>query len=228
MTDLGDLERAWSEGRDGEAGHEYGMALERSGRIAQAAEVYQALIDDGYLIGYYDLAWLEHDRGDLQRAQSLLEEYLSPLNPGDENSDLAAGVLGHWRWDQDRRVDAEPLLRRGANEYPSARADLAHLLIATDRADEAEQVLRVGVELGDVGSHLPLANLLESRGDVGEAIDLLERGYALGDAHSAYNLYVLLRERDAEVEARVWLWRAAEGGDEVAIGWLVESSELFE
>ncbi|WEK60987.1 MAG: hypothetical protein P0Y60_17055 [Candidatus Microbacterium colombiense] len=96
------------------------------------------------------------------------------------------------------------------------------------RAEEAERVLRAGVELDEVESHLPLANLLESKGDVGEAIELLERGYRLGDPHSAYNLYLILHERDAEKEARTWLWRAAEGGDEVAIRWLAESSEGLE
>ena len=47
-------------------------------------------------------------------------------------------MLGHWLWRDANDPDAEDLLLRGADAYPSARADLAHLYRTTGRAAEAE------------------------------------------------------------------------------------------
>ena len=208
--------------RDGESGHAYGEALEAAGRIVDAATVYRELIDAGYLIGYADLAWLEHDRGNLALSHELLDSYLRVDTSPDEQTDVIAGVLGHWKWCDFRDFDAEPLLRRGADAYPSARADLGHLLRQSDREEEAEDVLRGGVARAEVQSYLPLAKLLEEGGRVGEAIEILRLGFALGDAFSAYNLFLLLDEHGDTGEAREWLWRAAEGGDDKAVGLLAD------
>jgi tetratricopeptide (TPR) repeat protein len=108
-----------------------------------------------YIIGYYALAWLERDRGNHDRAQSLLQAYLDADREPDEYTDHMAGVLGHWLWHFSNRTDAEPLLRRGALQFSSARADLGHLLKATGRVDEAEVVLREGVAAGRTGQLPP-------------------------------------------------------------------------
>lgn len=220
MSSIGELERLWLELRDGATGHAYGGALESTGRIDDAANVYQAMIDDGYLIGYVDLAWVEHERGENTKAHQLLATYLEIDDEPDEQTDQAAGILGHWLWCDSDDFEAEAFLRRGADFYESARADLAKLLRASDRTEEAESVLRVGIERGEVESFLPLANLLEESGQVDEAIQLLRQGYALGDAYSAYNLYLILDSQGHETEGRDWLWKAAQGGDEQAVAFL--------
>lgn len=115
------------------------------------------------------------------------------------------------------------MLRDGADHFESARADLAHLLVATGRSNEAEEALKMGVRLGEVQSFLPLANLLDETGRPDEAERLYRLGFALGDAHSAYNLFSQLLEQGRDKEAQEWLWRAAEGGDEKAIAWLAET-----
>ncbi|MGN7950568.1 hypothetical protein ACTJKH_17640 [Microbacterium sp. 22215] len=225
MDDIERLARAWREVHDGETGHAYGEALEAAGCIDEAAIVYRELADAGFLIGFADLAWLEHERGNVAVSHELLADYLRADTSPDEQTDLIAGVLGHWQWCDDRNFDAESLLRRGADAYPSARADLSHLLRESDREGEAEDILRAGVAQAEVESFLPLANLLEEGGRVDEAVEVLRLGYALGDAFSAYNLSLILDDRDDVTEAREWRWRAAEGGDDKAIEVLSDVDE---
>ena len=217
MGDIDALRMAWEQSPDGENGHEYGEALEDEGRVEEAAAIYRALIASEFLIGYADLAWLEHERGNHRLAEELLESYLEADDDPDESTATISGLLGHWRWNAGDRFDAEPLLRAGAEFYPEARSDLAALLRASDREDEAETVLRAGVIAGEVDSHLPLGNLLWESERVEEAEEIYLRGYTLGDAFSAYNLSLLLTELGRDEEASIWMRKAAEGGDEKAI-----------
>lgn len=219
---LAHLEAEWVRALDGETGDAFGRALIAHGDLDRAAEVYTQLIANDYLIGFYALAWLEKDRGENARAEELLAAYLDADTAPDEFADHVAGVLGHWRWHASNHTDAEPLLRRGADHCPAARADLAHLLKATGKVDEAEAVLRAGVAVREVVSFLPLANLLDESGRTDEAESLFREGYALGDAYSAYNLSLILDRDDRPEEAAEWLWKAAQGGDESAIRWLAD------
>lgn len=214
---LAQLQTEWLDKRDGASGDAYGTALEAEGWTSKAEAVYRELIESGYLVGYYDLAWLEHGRGKKKRARKLLRTYLAIDDEPDEQTDLVAGVLGHWVWDSKEDPSVEELLRSGMIVYPDARADLAHLLVATDRVEEAEAVLRDGIELREEGSFIVLGNLLRDSGRTAEAEDMYRQGYALGDAFSAYNLCVLLLSEGRPDEALAWLRRAADGGDAKAI-----------
>ncbi len=214
---LQDLATEWLAKGDGLSAHFYGTALESAGRLVEAEAVYKQAIDSGYLAGYYDLAWLERGRDNIDVAIELLEGYVRQDDDPDDFTWHVMGVLGHWKWYFFNQPESEPLLRKGADYYPSARADLASLLKATDRLSEAIEVLQRGVEEGEVESFLPLANIHEENAEFDRAEDLFRGGFGLGDAFSAFNLYRLLDDLGREEEAAEWLWKAAQGGDELAI-----------
>jgi len=222
-VDITKLRLAWEKTRDAQAGDAYGTALELSGRLQEAAQIFTELIELGYVAGYYQLAWLETSRGQVELGQSLLEHFLATDVDEDDFKHHVAGVLGHWRWHYDNRADAESLLKQGADYYPAARAGLAKLLRITGRDHEAETVLLTGVAAAEVDSYLPLANLMDETGRSLEAEKLYREGYALGDAYCAYNLHLLLERDYRPQEAAEWLWRAAEAGDELAIAQLLKA-----
>jgi tetratricopeptide (TPR) repeat protein len=201
---------------DGEAGHEYGSALESAGLVDDAREVYQELIEAGYLIGYWDLAWLEHAAHNTEKARELLRGYLEADDDPDEDTALISGVLGHWMWDETQAPDAEALLEVGATACPSARADLAHLYRATKRDELAEVVLREGVARDELESFIVLANLLDETGRTTDAEAMYARGLEAGDGYCAYNLSLLLRREGRDSEADAWGLRGVESGDEKA------------
>jgi tetratricopeptide (TPR) repeat protein len=87
----------------------------------------------------------------------------------------------------------------------------------TGRPAEGLEVLRAGVEAGEVVCMLPLGNLLSERGDLEAAEELYRRAVDLGDTYAAWNLAVVLAEQGRHAEADDWAWRAAAAGDEVAI-----------
>ncbi|TXK20059.1 DUF385 domain-containing protein [Homoserinibacter sp. GY 40078] len=213
---LDELRERWLRVRDGESGMHYGRGLEAAGDAAAAEAVYEELIATDYLVGYYELAWLRFRNEEVEAALDLLRACLRLDESPDDFTSSIAGQLGHWMWDATADPDAEDLLRRGL-EHPDARADLAHLLMATNRAGEAEQVLREGVTLGDKGSFIVLGNLLARSDREAEAEEMYRRGYAAGDAFSAYNLSLLLDDQGRGDEADAWLIRAANGGDQFAI-----------
>lgn len=225
MTDRDDVEafrEAWLQEQDGLTGRRYAEALEAAGDIDGAVRVCEEMWALGYPAGYADAAWLEHDRGDVARAVGLMTEAAEVMD--DEDRPTALGVLGHWRWLYYNDVTAEPLLRAGMHDYDEARADLAALLAVTERPAEGRRVLVEGVDAGVVDCMLPLANLLWEDGDPRSAEVLYRRAYEQGDAHSAWNLAALLHESGRPDEATEWEWRAAQGGDEVAIGHLARRS----
>lgn len=213
--DLEVFARAWREAPDGRSGRRYAEALADAGRIDDAADVCRAMWELGYPAGLTDLAWLEHDRGDVDRAIALLRQALPELD--DEDRPATEGLLGHWLWHRTNDRTAEPHLRAGLHAYESAVPDLAALLRTTGRAAEGRRVLEDGVARDEVESMLPLANLLDEEGDPDAAEQLYRRAYELGDAYSAWNLAVLLATSGRMQEADEWRWRAARGGDELAI-----------
>lgn len=221
--DLLAFERSWREAPDGGTGTRYAEALVDAGLLDDAAAVLDAVWGLGYPVGRTERAWLEHDRGEHGTAIELLTRVLPDLD--DEDRSASEGVLGHWLWRGRRTTDAEPHLRAGQSAYPPARADLAELLCASGRREEGLVVYRRGVDAGEADSMLPLANLLVEDGRVAEAEALYRRAAGLGDAHSAWNLSILLAETGRGDEAEQWRWTAAQGGDEVAIGYYGSRAE---
>jgi tetratricopeptide (TPR) repeat protein len=213
--DLQAFARMWEQAPDGWSGRRYAEALLAAGRLDDAAGICRAMWDLGYPAGLTDLAHLERDRGHHDLAIALLVEALPDLD--DEDRPRTEGTLGHWLWSLKDDPGAEPHLRAGQDVHPTARADLAHLLLVTGRSAEARSVLRAGVEAGETESMLPLANLLDRDGDPDGAERLYRWSYELGDAYSAWNLFLLLVVQGRAEEAEQWRWRAAQGGDEFAI-----------
>jgi TPR repeat protein len=210
---------AWERMHDGVTGTGYAEALRNAGRLEDAVAVCREVAELGYSAGYYEWAWLEHGRGDVTRAIELMEE-VAALLEDDPDRFYPIGVAGHWRWEHRNEVSAEPMLRAGMEAYPDARADLAHLLMATGRRTEGVQTLADGVRAGHVECMLPLANIFSEDGDTDSAEALYRRAYELGDAYSAWNLAVLMWETGRGPEAQEWVWKAAEGGDDLAISYL--------
>jgi tetratricopeptide (TPR) repeat protein len=213
--DLRAFRDAWLEAQDGLTGRHYAEALEAAGEIDMALEVCERMWELGFPAGYTDAAWIEHDRGNVGRAVQLMIAAAEVLE-GDEGAE-AEGVAGHWRWEHWNDVSAETMLRAGMQAYPSARADLAALLRVTGRPVEGLEVLRAGVEAGEVVCMLPLGNVLSEQGDLAAAEALYRRAVDLGDTYAAWNLAVVLAEQGRHAEADDWAWRAAATGDEVAI-----------
>ncbi|KAA9108155.1 tetratricopeptide repeat protein [Microbacterium rhizomatis] len=206
------------------SGRRYIEALEANGDFTTALQVCERMWDLGFPSGRVDAAWIVKDAGNVGRAIDLMTEALTLLD--DEHVPLAEGVIGHWRWHYLNDPAAETQLRRGMHAYGTARADLAHLLIATGRHAEARSILCEGASQKVVECILPLARLLEDDGDRRAAEDLYRHGIELGDGHSAWNLAVLLIEDGRPEEAARWQWTAAEMGDELAIQYLADRDPL--
>lgn len=151
-TPLDRAREAWLREHDDAAGSAYGELLEAGGDTGGARAIYEELIRSGYLVGHHALAWLEHASGDGEQARDLLRNYLDVDDEPDEQTELVSGVLGQWTWHESHDSDAEALLVRGPDACPSARADPAHLYRATERATDAEGLLKIGVDRGEVES----------------------------------------------------------------------------
>lgn len=221
--DLEVFRAAWLAEQDELSGDRYADALVAAGRLEEAVAVWQRLGELGSHLGLHLLAWHERDTGSVERAIVLMTAAAESYeDPEDEGRLLALGVIGHWMWHLQNEVAAEPFLRAGLDRYDSAVSDLAALLRSTGRAAEGEAVLRAGVAAGNPDAMLPLGNILAERGDIEEAERVYRLGWDAGDAFSAYNLALLLAEEDRLEEAEEWMWRAARGGDELAVQRLTE------
>lgn len=226
MTD-DDLEAfrdAWATQRDGLTGGRYVEALCAAGKSDEALVVCGQLWDLRYVIGLTEAAWIARDRGEFSAAIDSMSNAIEQLD-GDERI-TAIGVVGCWRWHHFNDVAAEQQLRVGMRHYGSAWADLGHLLITTERAEEGKRVLLDGAAAGVVECMVPLANLLSRDGDREAAEAMYRRAYELGDGHAAWNLAVDLIEDGRNDEASDWRWAAAALGDEVAIAHLANDDQL--
>jgi tetratricopeptide (TPR) repeat protein len=219
--DLSRLRDDWLATRDGVTGARYAEALRIAGEVDAALAVCRDVADLGFAEGYLEWAWLEHGRGDVDRAIAVMEEVAALVEDETERR-YALGVAGHWRWESRNDVTVEPMLRTGMADYQEARVDLAHLLMATGRRAEGVRTLSDGVQAGQVACLLPLANILSEDGEHDTAEGLYRRAFDAGDTNAAWNLAVLLWETDRGDEAQQWVWRAAESGDDVAIGYLAD------
>lgn len=211
------FETAWHSGDD-DAGFNLGRLLEDQGQIERARAVYGSLIQRDYVKAMVEESNFLREEGRDQKSEELLTRAMEDPGP---DGDAAAGILGHLRYHG--RGSAEELLRRGAASYPSARADLAELLIETNRLEEGIAMLRTGAAANETESLLPLGNYLAETGDLEGAEASYKRGFALGDAHAATNLGSLRWEQGRRKSARKWIARGALAGDAQAATWLDES-----
>ncbi|WP_324275980.1 hypothetical protein [Blastococcus brunescens] len=129
----------------------------------------------------------------------------------------AAAVVACWRWCATMDVALEPELRAGADHFPAARADLAHLLRETGRHDEARFQLEKGAKRGEAVAWLPLGNFYADVLQDDEAAEEAYRGgIAAGEAYCHHNLAVLLAER-GDFDGAVEQFRmGAAAGDQLA------------
>jgi TPR repeat protein len=224
FLDLGDSHRAieayraaWLAG-DRDAAYNLATTLEDDGRTDEAAVLYGLLYEAGYSKSANAYAWILKDRHSDTAAEEVLASVIG--QPGLIGR-LASGTLGHWRWTAGV-LDVEPLLRKGADSFPAARADLAALLLHRGDRSEAQKILEVGALNGEVASMVPLGNLLWEDGQVVAAERHLSRAAALGDSFGACNYAQLLVELGRRSEARVMFMTASELGDGDAARKLVE------
>lgn len=115
---------AWM-GGDLDAAYNLATTLEDCGETEEAARVYRLLFEQNYVKSVISHAWILKDEHQDIAADEVLVSVLG--QPGLVGT-LVAGTLGHWRWSDGAR-DVESLLRKGADVYPAARADLAVLLL---------------------------------------------------------------------------------------------------
>ena len=190
------------------------MTLQRHSKVC--AEMTEL----GFPSGRVDAAWIVKDQGDVESAVALMTAALGDQE--DEHRPLLHGVIGHWRWHYLNDREAEEQLRAGMHAYGTARADLAHLLIATGRYIDGREILEEGVAENVLECILPLANLLSRDGDRHTSEILYRRAIELGDGHSAWNLAADLIEDGRAEEALELQWLAASLGDETAIAYLAD------
>jgi tetratricopeptide (TPR) repeat protein len=188
-----------------------GTALEDLGDLAGAMRAFREAFRAGDAQGALALAISLREQGEREAARIAAREAAEAGSP------TAAAVLACWEWDETRDPALEAALRAGAEVYPSARADLAHLLVETGRAGEARTVLERGAKLGEVESWLPLGNLyVDEFGDSAAAETAYRSGIAAGDTYCHHNLGVLLLERGAAESAREEFALGAAAGDALA------------
>ena len=188
-----------------------GKVLEDLGDLAGAMRAYRGAVDAGDLEGGLQLAFLLREQGERHAAMDVAIEIAAM---GDQE---AAAVVACWRWCATLDPALEPELRAGADHFPAARADLAHLLRDTGRQDEARFVLEKGAKLGEAVAWLPLGNFYADVMQDDEAAEEAYRGgIAAGEAFCHHNLAVLLAER-GDFDGAVEQFRlGAAAGDQLA------------
>jgi tetratricopeptide (TPR) repeat protein len=164
--------------------------LEELGDLSGAMRAYRGAVEAGDLEGGLQLAFLLREQGERHQAMDVAMEIAAM---GDQE---AAAVVACWRWCATMDPSLEPELRAGADHFPAARADLAHLLRETGRIDEARFVLERGAKLGEAVAWLPLGNFYADVMNDDEAAEEAYRGgLAAGETFCHHNLAVLLAER---------------------------------
>lgn len=199
------LSQAWTDG-DSNAGYNLACLLQDTGQQSEAINIFEQLAAQNYSAARIPLAWHYRSLGNEHHAFALLNAAIE--DPGDAG-DLAAGTAGFWRAEAgESSPEVERLLRRGSDAYPTARAQLAMLLLARGDTLGGEALLERGSTAGEAESLLPLANLKWKNGQIAAAVALFLRSYEQGDKNSAYNLGLLMKERGREADAEMWFERS--------------------
>ncbi len=204
-------------GGEPDAWRNLGRVLEDLGDLAGAMRAYRGAVDAGDLEGGLQLAFLLREQGEREQALAVAEEIAAAGDPE------AAGVVACWRFCTSLDPALESDLRAGAEHFPAARTDLAHLLRESGRGAEARAVLERGAKLGEQVAWLPLGNLYREDLEDDEAAEEAYRsGIAAGDAYCHQNLAVLLADR-GDFDGAVEQFRlGAEAGDQLAAQTLQE------
>jgi tetratricopeptide (TPR) repeat protein len=198
-------------GGEPDAWRNLGKVLEDLGDLAGAMRAYRGAVEAGDLEGGLQLAFLLREQGERHAAMDVALEIAAM---GDQE---AAAVVACWRWCATLDPALEPDLRAGADHFPAARADLAHLLRDTGRIEEARFQLEKGAKRGEAVAWLPLGNFYADELQDDEAAEEAYRGgIAAGEAFCHHNLAVLLAER-GDVDGAVEQFRlGAAAGDQLA------------
>jgi tetratricopeptide (TPR) repeat protein len=198
-------------GGEPDAWRNLGKVLEDLGDLAGAMRAYRGAVEAGDLEGGLQLAFLLREQGERHAAMDVALEIAAM---GDQE---AAAVVACWRWCATQDPALEPDLRAGADHFPAARADLAHLLRDTGRIEEARFQLEKGAKRGEAVAWLPLGNFYADELQDDEAAEEAYRGgIAAGEAFCHHNLAVLLAER-GDVDGAVEQFRlGAAAGDQLA------------
>jgi tetratricopeptide (TPR) repeat protein len=186
-----------------------GHLLESHGDLEGAAGAFRSAGVVGEPGGFVELAQLLRDRGDDTAADAALALALAGDHPP------ALALRASWDWERTADPALEERLRAGARVSGAARADLAALLLLTERREEAQRQLELGAKLGQRECWLPLGNLL-AESDVDAAEEAYGAGIAAGDVYCHHNLAVLLLERGDTDRARSHLAAGAATGDDMA------------
>jgi tetratricopeptide (TPR) repeat protein len=196
---------------EADAWRNLGLVLEELGDLAGAMWAYRGAATAGDVHGGLQLAFLLRDQGEHEAAFGVAEELAATGDP------QAVAVLASWSWGVTHDPALEDDLRAGAAHHPPARADLAALLLATDRPTEARYELERGAKLGQVVCWLPLGNYYaDEMRDEEAAEEAYRAGIAAGDTYCHHNLGVLLAERGDLDGAEEQFRLGAEAGDGLA------------
>lgn len=188
-----------------------GLALGELGDLTGEVRAYEQAERAGDSGGALMLAFSLREQGQRDAAFEAAERASAAGN------DRAAAVVASWRWNESLDASLESALRTGAELYPSARADLADLLVTTGRIEEGRSVLARGMELGEVESMVPLGNLYAVvLGDDAAAEAAFRAAAELGEPHAHHNLAVMLAGRGDLDGAERHFRIAAETGDTLA------------
>ena len=188
-----------------------GNCLQDLGDLGGAVHAYREADTGNDPNGALALAYLLREQGQLDEAEDLARRAASLGNLE------AVGAAACWQYNRTLDPALEPDLRRGAAHYPSARADLAHILRDTGRTEEARQELTLGAKLGQRECWLPLGNLLDDDfGDPDAAQDAYRAGIAAGDTHCHHNLGLLLLEHGDRPGAEAQFRLGSQAGDRLA------------
>jgi tetratricopeptide (TPR) repeat protein len=149
---LAEAEVAFSTGAslgDMKAEYELALVLDETEREEKALQLHASLFARGLNESAMFLAFDAQERGDVDEAK----KYLRPLLDRDDDvAAIASGMWGCILWRFDGDVGAEPYLREGSHVHALALFDLVRLLAATDRLDEAHEIVQRALDNGVDGA----------------------------------------------------------------------------
>ena len=149
--------------------------------------------------------------------------YRRALDAGDNSAySMLAQLLVETGRSQEAEVVYQEAIAHGAKELLVEYGNL--LADQDDRQQEAEQIYRWAMSIGDMNAYANAALLLDHAGRKDEALSLYRRGASLGDVIAKRNLGVLLGEMGHVVDAERELKEAIDQGDVMS---LVSLGDLY-
>lgn len=216
---------------DGAALNARGIALAEGGRLDDACRVFRAAASLGDTDALSNLGKALRHLGD---AVGAAEAYRSAVAAGHSGDRVWLGVVLFD--DLDRQGDGEELLRNAyVDREPDAAHQLALTMLATDRNDEAIELLRSLPPDETDGNVLDsFSSALRFAGRPADALDAADRAIAAGygdallnrafalddldhpDTEAAHRDAIAAGVDDAAISYAAWLWRAERRDDAIA------------